>query len=121
MKDKLLEFLAANDAENIALKTPVFWNLKPSDSIKRGPHQWRVKLWESALSSDENTSFDDDARPSAAEMYELWRSTRLEKMVFTDQSQLLQEMAIKLIANPILIHSIPPADCSLFSPRTVSW
>lgn len=53
-----------------------------------------MKLWESALSSEENTSSYDNAKPSAAEMYELWRSARLEKVVFTDEiTSLLQELA----------------------------
>lgn len=97
VKDKLLEFFAAKDAENIASKYQSLvtethpW---PPDSFKRGHHEWRVKLWETALSSEGNVSFDGNAKPSAAEMYELWRSARQEKMMFTEEiTTLLQELA----------------------------
>lgn len=96
-KDKLLEFFAAKDAENIASKYQTLvtetypW---PPDSFKLGHHEWRVKLWESALKNECNVSSDNNAKPSAAEMYELWRSARLEKMAFTNEiSSLIQELA----------------------------
>lgn len=97
VKDKLLEFFAEKDAENIASKYQKLvteTHPLPPDSFKQGHHEWRVKLWESALSSEGNTSFYDKTKPSAAEMYELWRSARLEKMEFTDEiTSLLQELA----------------------------
>lgn len=97
VKDRLLEFVAAKDAENIALKYQRLvtethpW---PPDSFELGHHEWRVNLWESALNNELNDSCDNNAKPSPAEMYELWRRARLEKMVFTDEiSSLIQELA----------------------------
>ena len=107
VKDKLLEFFASNDAENIASKYQTLvtetypW---PPASFKLGHHAWRVKLWESALDSECSVSSQNSAKPTAAEMYELWRTARLEKIVFTDEiSSLLQDLSkeykIALVTN----------------------
>ena len=87
VKNKLLEFFAANDAENIASKFQTLvtkispW---PPESFKLGHHQWRINLWEKALACEAEVT-SDSKKPSAAVMYELWRKARLEKMVITDE------------------------------------
>ncbi|KAJ7365514.1 hypothetical protein OS493_005623 [Desmophyllum pertusum] len=97
VKSKLLEFFATKDAENIASKYQTLvtkictW---PPDSFKLGHHEWRVKLWEGVLNGERLDVSCDKTKPSAAEMYELWRSARLEKMVIADElASLLQELA----------------------------
>lgn len=92
-KEKLLEFFDAKDAENIALKYQTLvtkTNPWAPDSFKFDQHAWRVKLWENVLNSESG----DSEKPSAVEMYEVWRSARLEKMVIENEiSSLIQELA----------------------------
>lgn len=96
VKNKLLEFFVAKDAENIASKFQTLvtkispW---PPDTFRHGHHQWRVKLWERALDCESDVSCDSK-KPTASEMYKIWRSARLEKMVITDEiSSLISELA----------------------------
>lgn len=93
VKEKLLQLFANKYAENIASKYQTLvtetypW---APDSFKFDQHAWRVKLWETAL----NSECDDSRKPTAAEMYEIWRSARLEKMVIAEEiASLIQELA----------------------------
>ena len=103
-KEKLLEFFDAKDAENIALKFQTLvtkTNPWAPDSFKFDQHAWRVKLWENVLNSESG----DSEKPSAVEMYEVWRSARLEKMVIENEFHRLSknwQETTKLQLSPIV-------------------
>ena len=109
VKNKLFEFFAVEDAENIASKFQTLvtkistW---PPEDFKLGDHQWRIKLWEKALSCESDV-ICDSKKPSAASMYEIWRTARLEKMVITDEiGSLILELA-KTYKIAIVTNSAP--------------
>lgn len=87
VKNKLLEFFAVKDAENISSKFQTLvtkispW---PPESLKLGHHQWHINLREKVLACEAEVTCDSK-KPSAAVMYELWRKARLEKIAITNE------------------------------------